>query len=50
MVLALGSKPDSRALAEFQTAFPQAVVIGDALAGRRIMEATREGYLQALHI
>lgn len=50
VVLALGSKPDSRALAEFQTAFPQAVVIGDALAGRRIMEATREGYLQALHI
>ena len=50
VVLVLGSRPDQTALDPFLEAFPPAVVIGDALAGRRIMEATSEGYLQALHI
>ena len=49
-VLALGSKPDQVVLEQFQNAFPEAVVIGDALSGRRMMEATAEGYLHALHI
>lgn len=50
VVLALGSTPDAAVVSAFQDAFPQIMVIGDALAGRRIMEATTEGYLQALHI
>ena len=49
-VLALGSKPNSDVLEQFQNVFPEAVVIGDALSGRRMMEATAEGYLHALHI
>ena len=49
-VLALGSSPDSDTLAQFKAEFPEAVVIGDALSGRRIMEATAEGYLSALRI
>lgn len=50
VVFAMGSKPDRAALSLFMEAFPQAVVIGDAVAGRRIMEATREGYLRSLRI
>ena len=49
-VLALGSKPNREIVEKFLEQFPDAVVIGDALAGRRMMEATTEGYLQALHI
>ena len=49
-VLALGSSPDSDTLAQFKAEFPEAVIIGDALSGRRIMEATAEGYLSALRI
>lgn len=48
VVLALGSKPDEAVVSAFQSAFPGIAVIGDALAGRRIMEATTEGYLRAL--
>lgn len=49
-VLALGSQPESPVLSQFLAVFPEAAVIGDALAGRRMMEATAEGYLRALHI
>lgn len=44
VVLALGLRPDRSKLDEFRSAFPEAVVIGDAVAGRRIMEATKEGF------
>ena len=49
-VLALGAKPDADKVSAFLAAFPEAEVVGDALAGRRLMEATAEGYLRALHI
>lgn len=49
-VLALGSKPNGDVLEQFLSEFPEAVIIGDAVSGRRMMEATAEGYLRALHI
>lgn len=48
-VYAIGSKPDPTVIDAFLAEFPEAAVIGDAVSGRRIMEATAEGYLQAFH-
>lgn len=50
VVLALGSSPDQDSAQPLMEAFPDAVLIGDALRGRRMMEATAEGFLGAFHI
>ncbi len=50
VVLALGSVPRTSIVNEIQSAFPDAIVIGDAVAGRRIMEATAEGYARGLTV
>ena len=47
-VFAIGSKPDADVIEPFLEAFPEAAVVGDAVAGRRMMEATAEGYLRSL--
>ena len=50
VVLALGSKPCGESLGEIKRAFPDAIVIGDSAAARRIMEATAEGYGRAFSV
>lgn len=49
VVLALGSAPERSVVSAIQAEFPEAFVIGDALRGRRMMEATAEGFISAFH-
>lgn len=47
VVLALGVRPPSETVKAFTTAFPDARIIGDAVRGARILEATQDAYGQA---
>ncbi len=47
MILALGVRPKEDLVDYFKAAFPDARVIGDAVRGGRIVDATQGAYGQA---
>lgn len=47
IILALGTKPDSKAVEEFENAFENVVVLGDANKPGRIVEAAYDGFSRA---
>jgi len=47
VVLALGTKPNNALTAEFQAAFDEVIVLGDANRSGRIVEAAYDGYSRA---
>jgi pyruvate/2-oxoglutarate dehydrogenase complex dihydrolipoamide dehydrogenase (E3) component len=47
VILALGVRPQSDLVNRFKSAFPDARVVGDAVRGGRILDATQDAYGQA---
>ena len=47
VILALGVRPQKDVVENFKAAFPDAHVIGDAVRGGRILDATQDAYGQA---
>jgi 2,4-dienoyl-CoA reductase-like NADH-dependent reductase (Old Yellow Enzyme family)/NADPH-dependent 2,4-dienoyl-CoA reductase/sulfur reductase-like enzyme len=47
VILAMGVRPRQNVVDAFKTAFPEARVIGDAVRGGRIIDATQDAYGQA---
>jgi hypothetical protein len=47
VIMALGVRPYKEVIERFREAFPDARVIGDAVRGGRIVDATQDAYGQA---
>lgn len=47
VILAMGVRPDTEVVERFKTAFPEALVMGDAVRGGRIVDATQDAYGKA---
>lgn len=47
VILAMGVRPNTGVVDQFKSAFPDALVMGDAVRGGRIVDATQDAYGQA---